>query len=66
MKKFLSLLLAAMMILSVMPVTALADGMEALDLAPVGEVLEEADPSVSNEVATQAVCHAFYFGDGRV
>ena len=37
MKKFLSLLLAAMMILSVMPITALADGMDTLNLAPIGE-----------------------------
>ena len=66
MKKFLSLLLAAMMILSVMPVTALADGMEALDLAPVGEVLEEADPSVSNEVATQDVSHTVEYDGGSV
>ena len=66
MKKFLSLLLAAMMILSVMPVTVLADGMEALDLAPVGEVLEEADPSVSNEVATQAVSHTVEYDGGSV
>ena len=43
MKKFLSLLLAAMMILSVMPMTALADGMKALDLAPVGEVSAPAE-----------------------
>ena len=66
MKKFLSLLLAAMMILSVMPVTALADGMEALDLAPVGEVLEEADSSVSNEIATQAVSHTVEYDGGSV
>ena len=43
MKKFLSLLLAAMMILSVMPVTALADGMKSLDLAPVGEAAAPAE-----------------------
>ena len=43
MKKFLSLLLAAMMILSVMPVTALADVMDMLDLAPVGEVAAPAE-----------------------
>ena len=43
MKKFMSLLLAAMMILSVMPMTALADGMKALDLAPVGEVSAPAE-----------------------
>ena len=43
MKKFLSLLLAAMMILSVMPMTALADGMKTLDMAPVGEVSTPAE-----------------------
>ena len=37
MKKFLSLLLAAMMIFSVLPTAALADGMKTLDMAPVGE-----------------------------
>ena len=43
MKKFLSLLLAAMMILSVMPMTALADGMKSLDLTPIGEVSAPAE-----------------------
>ena len=46
MKKFLSLLLAAMMILSVMPITALADGMDAIDLAPIGEASVPAEESV--------------------
>ena len=43
MKKFLSLLLAAMMILSVMPMTALADGMKSLDLTPIGEASAPAE-----------------------
>ncbi len=43
MKKILSLLLAAMMILSVMPITAFADGMDALDLVPIGEAAASAE-----------------------
>ena len=43
MKKFLSLLLAAMMIISVLPTAALADGMKTLDMAPVGEVSTPAE-----------------------
>ena len=43
MKKFLSLLLAAMMIFSVLPTAALADGMKTLDMAPVGEVSTPAE-----------------------
>ena len=43
MKKFLSLLLAAMMIFSVLPTAALADGMKTLDMAPVGEVSTQAE-----------------------
>ena len=72
MKKFLSLLLAAMMILSVMPVTALADGMDVLDLAPVGEVVEQpaqsaavpAEPAA--EPSTQVVSHAVTYDGGSV
>ena len=43
MKKFLSLLLAAMMIISVLPTAALADGMKTLDMAPAGEVSTPAE-----------------------
>ncbi len=43
MKKFLSLLLAAMMIFSVLPTAALADGMKTLDMAPVGEAAAPAE-----------------------
>ncbi len=43
MKKFLSLLFAAMMIFSVLPTAALADGMKTLDMAPVGEVSTPAE-----------------------
>ena len=43
MKKFLSLLLAAMMIISVLPTAAFADGMKTLDMAPVGEVAAPAE-----------------------
>ena len=54
MKKILSLLLAAMMILSVMPMTALADGMKSLDLAPVGEVSAPAEPAEEQEQPAEA------------
>ena len=54
MKKFLSLLLAAMMILSVMPMTALADGMKSLDLAPVGEASVPAEPAEPAQPAEPA------------
>ncbi|MDY5860557.1 MAG: hypothetical protein SPJ77_06230 [Eubacteriales bacterium] len=60
MKKFLSLLLAAMMIFSVLPTAALADGMKTLDMAPVGEAavpVEEEPASEAEqpeEVAVQA------------
>ena len=37
MKKLLSLILAVMMVISAFSVTALADGMDALDLVPIGE-----------------------------
>ena len=47
MKKFLSLLLAAMMIFSVLPTVALADGMKTLDMAPVGEVSTPAEEPAS-------------------
>ena len=49
MKKFLSLLLAAMMILSVMPITAFADGMDTIDLAPVGEASVPAEEPAQKE-----------------
>lgn len=60
MKKFLSLLLAAMMIFSVLPTAALADGMKTLDMAPAGEAavpVEEEPASEAEqpeEVAVQA------------
>ena len=43
MKKLLSLILAVMMVISAFSVTALADGMNVLDLAPVGEVSTPAE-----------------------
>ena len=49
MKKFLSLLLAAMMIISVLPTAALADGMKTLDMAPVGEVTSPAEQPAEQE-----------------
>ena len=49
MKKFLSLLLAAMMIFSVLPTAALADGMKTLDMAPVGEVTSPAEQPAEQE-----------------
>ena len=54
MKKFLSLLLAAMMVFSVLPTAALADGMKTLDMAPVGEVSTPAEePTQPAEPAEQ-------------
>ena len=50
MKKFLSLLLAAMMIFSVLPTAALADGMKTLDMAPVGEVSTPAEEPAKEPV----------------
>ena len=56
MKKFLSLLLAAMMIFSVLPTAALADGMKTLDMAPVGEVTSPAEqPAAPAEEPAEAV-----------
>ena len=49
MKKFLSLLLAAMMIISVLPTAALADGMKTLEMAPVGEVTAPAEQPAEQE-----------------
>ena len=43
MKKLLSLLLAVIMLFSVLPTAALADGMKTLDMAPVGEVSTPAE-----------------------
>ena len=43
MKKLLSLILAVMMVISAFSVTALADGMDALDLAPIGEAAAPAE-----------------------
>ena len=43
MKKLLSLILAVMMVISGFSVTALADGMNSLDLAPVGEAAAPAE-----------------------
>ena len=50
MKKFLSLLLAAMMIISVLPTAALADGMKTLDMAPVGEAAAPAEEPAKEPV----------------
>ena len=43
MKKLLSLILAVMMVISAFSVTAFADGMKTLDMAPVGEVSTPAE-----------------------
>ena len=51
MKKFLSLLLAAMMIISVLPTAALADGMKTLDMAPVGEAAAPAEQPTEEPAA---------------
>ena len=51
MKKFLSLLLAAMMIFSVLPTAALADGMKTLDMAPVGEAAAPAEQPTEEPAA---------------
>ena len=53
MKKLLSLLLAAMMIISVLPTAALADGMKTLDMAPVGEVTSLAEQPAEQEQPTE-------------
>ena len=49
MKKLLSLILAVMMVISAFSVTALADGMNALDLAPVGEAAVPAEEPAEQE-----------------
>ena len=49
MKKLLSLILAVMMVISAFSVTALADGMNSLDLAPVGEVTSPAEQPAEQE-----------------
>ena len=54
MKKFLSLLLAAMMIISVLPTAAFADGMKTLDMAPVGEVSTPAEEPAKEPVQETA------------
>ena len=53
MKKFLSLLLAAMMIFSVLPTAALADGMKTLDMAPVGEAAVPVEETPAEEPANE-------------
>ena len=55
MKKFLSLLLAAMMIISVLPTAALADGMKTLDMAPVGEVAAPAEEPAEKQQPAEEV-----------
>ena len=54
MKKFLSLLLAAMMIFSVLPTAALADGMKTLDMAPVGEAAAPAEEPAAESAVQDA------------
>ena len=52
MKKFLSLLLAAVMILSVLPATAIAAEVDSLDLLPLGEpAAQEAEEPAAEAVA---------------
>ena len=51
MKKLLSLLLAAMMIISVLPTAALADGMKTLDMAPIGEAAAPAEQPTEEPAA---------------
>lgn len=50
MKKLLSLILAVMMVISAFSVTALADGMNALDLAPIGEAAAPAEEPAEEPV----------------
>ena len=49
MKKLLSLILAVIMLFSVLPTAALADGMKTLDMAPVGEVTSPAEQPAEQE-----------------
>ena len=51
MKKLLSLILAVMMVISAFSVTALADGMNSLDLAPVGEAAAPAEQPTEEPAA---------------
>ena len=51
MKKLLSLILAVMMVISAFSVTALADGMNSLDLAPIGEAVAPAEQPTEEPAA---------------
>ena len=51
MKKLLSLILAVMMVISAFSVTALADGMNSLDLAPIGEAAAPAEQPTEEPAA---------------
>ena len=53
MKKLLSLILAVMMVISAFSVTALADGMKTLDMAPVGEAAAPAEEPAEQPAAEE-------------
>ena len=55
MKKLLSLILAVMMVISAFSVTALANGMNVLDLAPVGEVADPAEEPAEKQQPAEEV-----------
>ena len=55
MKKLLSLILAVMMVISAFSVTALADGMNSLDLAPVGEAAAPAEEPTEEQQPVEEV-----------
>ena len=55
MKKLLSLILAVMMVISAFSVTALADGMNSLDLAPIGEAAAPAEEPTEEQQPVEEV-----------
>ena len=55
MKKLLSLILAVIMLFSVLPTAALADGMKTLDMAPVGEVADPAEEPAEKQQPAEEV-----------
>ena len=55
MKKLLSLILAVMMVISAFSVTALADGMDVLDLAPIGEAAVPAEEPTEEQQPVEEV-----------
>ena len=67
MKKLLSLILAVIMLFSVLPTAALADGMKTLDMAPVGEAAAPAEePTQPAEPAQPAEQEQPIADDGAV